>query len=468
MPSGQQERGQRQERGQSDAQDRCLACTACPASVPASRELQSGCIPARPAACLRIRLVRSHDVRDVALLQGLRVQEGRWGVGCTAHGAVGAPLCSLICQASTHLYKLLGVRGLDVHRLLVALHGGRLVALRPECARPCLVLLAAALAAALLIGLWGCGWRRSVQQRLQASRHVTKGMGSSCNCQAYPPTCANQLHRAAPCWAIYHHRTPRRGECPLPAAAPRGPCSTARAGRWAPPPPAPVRSCTSRGAAGSRHPPPLIGRGRWVQAALGRCGRREQGPSTGCNNFSDQRMRAGCSDAGGGPARRQVAAPCSSNLDRRRQQRAPRQAAPPPRTCLSTVLGHMGAPGDGAQLRQQPGYAHGGSAAVGSGRRQEALVREPRRRAVWWTAGRPANAQARPAAPGGWGEGLRRRGPATERDRTGGAGRRCRGSGGGPVLDVKCLAAANGLGRKQAQVTASKCCGAMPPGLWLA
>lgn len=59
-----------------------------------------------------------------------------------------------------------------------------------------------------------------------------------------------------------------------------------------------------------------------MQAALGRCGRREQGLSTGCNNFSDQRMRAGCSDAGGGPARRQAAAPCSSNLDRRRQQRA--------------------------------------------------------------------------------------------------------------------------------------------------
>lgn len=56
---------------------------------------------------------------------------------------------------TTHLHKLLGVRGGDVHRALVALHGGRLVACGPERARTRTVLVALLLPAPLLAQLVG-------------------------------------------------------------------------------------------------------------------------------------------------------------------------------------------------------------------------------------------------------------------------------------------------------------------------
>lgn len=82
----------------------------------------------------------------------------------------GAAHSQPLPTSSTHLHKLLGMHWLDVHGLLIALHGRRLVALRPQSARPRLVFLAAALPAALLVSLRRLGGAAAVCLAKLASR----------------------------------------------------------------------------------------------------------------------------------------------------------------------------------------------------------------------------------------------------------------------------------------------------------
>lgn len=266
---------------------------------------------------LRVRLVRRHDEGDAARLERLcrAAGGGGWRHSCTRllHAAA-APEPAIAwppsqpkphCARRPHLHQLLGVGGRDVHRLLVALHGGRAVALRPQAARARLALLAVALPRPLLLRLVGQAaavkHHQGAHARAQQHLHAAHAVGHV-TVRGLP---LHQLPRAAVGAAVQQavcvHRHCRRGQAMV---------------------------SRRQGAGGTAGSQTVTGRGSWAADA---------------------------------------SCPCR-------------------RTRLPAVLGHVGARGDGAQLRQQPRDPHcaaawpwerGAWVLVGCGRRRH------RRRYLW-------------------------------------------------------------------------------------